>query len=323
MSEMSMGKLPAGVFPSAWVLARTQGMERETWLDLRRRGIGGSDAAAIVGLNPWSSPYEVWSDKCGLLPPKEETEAMRLGNALEEYVAKRFAEETGKRVRRYPYMLCSERYPWALADIDRRIVGENAGLECKTTRIHGTGKRGYPDYYYCQCQHYMATVGADRWYLAIINMADSTFTWHVIERSDEDIAVLMAAEDLMMQRVRQKSPPPMDGSDATTDALGSIYSDARPGMRISLAHRAPSIDEIVALRADKKAIEQREKQLIQEIKLDMRDAEEAEIGSRARVTWKAQERRSIDIDAMIRAGIDVSPYISVSKTRTFKIVERS
>lgn len=317
------GGIPADVFPDATVIAHVAGMDRQEWLRLRRGGIGGSDAAAVVGLNPWSSPYEVWADKRGLLPDKEETEAMRLGNYLEDYVARRFAEETGKNVRAYKYMLGSVRYPWARADIDRRIVGENAGLECKTTRIHGTGKRGYPDHYYAQCMHYIAVTGADRWYLAILNLADGTFTWHVVERNEEDIAALMAADGRMWGSIQSGTPPEMDGSDATDGALGAIYGESTPGSAADLRHHAGALKEILALRKDKEVIETREKQLIQAIKLDLADRETGDCGVAGSVSWITQSRRSIDIDGMLRAGIDVSPYITETTSRVFRIKERS
>ena len=111
----------------------TAGMSREAWLEQRRHTIGGSDAAGIIGLSKWSSPMSVWADKTGRLPDKPDTEAMRLGRDLEGYVASRWMESTGKKVRRLNAMLYSELYPFAHADIDREVIGERAGLECKTT----------------------------------------------------------------------------------------------------------------------------------------------------------------------------------------------
>ena len=111
----------------------TVGMSREDWLEQRRHTIGGSDAAGIIGLSKWSSPVSVWADKTGRLPDKLDTEAMRLGRDLEGYVARRWMEATGKKVRRLNAMLYNELYPFAHADIDREVIGERAGLECKTT----------------------------------------------------------------------------------------------------------------------------------------------------------------------------------------------
>ena len=114
-------------------LVSTLGLSRSDWLKWRRKGIGGSDAGAILGMNSWSTPYRIWAEKLGMLPEQEDNEAMRQGRDLEEYVAQRFAEKTGKKIRRRNAMFMHDDYPWMLANIDRDIVGENAGLECKTS----------------------------------------------------------------------------------------------------------------------------------------------------------------------------------------------
>ena len=111
----------------------TRSMSRQAWLTERRKTIGRSDAAGIVGLSRYATPYTVWADKTGRLPDQEDNEAMRQGRELEEYVAKRWEESTGKRVRRSNALLYNPSYPFAHADIDRTVVGEDAGLECKTT----------------------------------------------------------------------------------------------------------------------------------------------------------------------------------------------
>ena len=83
----------------------TKGMSREEWLERRRKTIGGSDAAGIVGLSKWASPFSVWADKTGRTVEKADTEAMRQGRDLEDYVARRWMEKTGKRVYRLAAML--------------------------------------------------------------------------------------------------------------------------------------------------------------------------------------------------------------------------
>ena len=106
----------------------TAKMSRAEWLAERRKSIGGNDAAAVIGLSRFASPYTVWLDKTGRLPDKGDTEAMRLGRDLEAYVAKRFEEASGKKVRRCNYIIRNPAYPWEHADIDRRLSSENAGL---------------------------------------------------------------------------------------------------------------------------------------------------------------------------------------------------
>ena len=127
----------------------------------------GIFAAGIIGLSKWSSPVSVWADKTGRLPDKPDTEAMRLGRDLEGYVARRWMEATGKKVRRLNAMLYNELYPFAHADIDREVIGERAGLECKTTSTLDVKQfQGveFPVKYYVQCVHYLAVTGYDRWY---------------------------------------------------------------------------------------------------------------------------------------------------------------
>ena len=101
---------------------------REEWLVRRRQGVGGSDVVGILGLSKYSTPYTVWADKMGQLPEIEDTSNMRLGRDLEPYVAQRFTDQTGLKVRRDSRTITNQKYPYSFAHIDRRIVGQNAGL---------------------------------------------------------------------------------------------------------------------------------------------------------------------------------------------------
>lgn len=118
----------------------TLNMSREKWLQLRKSGIGGSDAGAICGLNPYASPMSVYRDKTSEDLSDLDSETMRQGRDLEDYVARRFMEATGLKVRRSNMMYRSEEYPFMIADVDRLIVGEDAGLECKTASAYNADK---------------------------------------------------------------------------------------------------------------------------------------------------------------------------------------
>ena len=118
-------------------LANTLNLSHEEWLEWRKKGIGGSDAGAVAGLNPWKSPVSVYMDKIGESKPTQDNERMRIGRDLEDYVARRFEEATGKKVRRNNFMMVHDDYNFMVANIDREIVGENALLECKTTGSYG------------------------------------------------------------------------------------------------------------------------------------------------------------------------------------------
>lgn len=106
-------------------LVSTLNLTHEEWLSYRKSGIGGSDAGAICGLNPYASPMSVYHDKTREETEDFDNEAMRQGRDLEDYVARRFMEETGKKVRRSNAMYQHEVYSFMLANVDRLIVGES------------------------------------------------------------------------------------------------------------------------------------------------------------------------------------------------------
>lgn len=302
----------------------TLGMSREEWLELRRHSIGGSDAAAIIGLSKWASPYTVWADKTGRLPDKPDTEAMRQGRDLEEYVAQRFSEATEKRVKRCNAILYNPAYPHSHADVDRMIVGENAGLECKTTSTLDVKQfRGveFPEKYYAQCVHYMAITGADRWYLAVLVLGKE-FHVYTLERDEAEIRALMDAETAFWEQyVETDTPPAADGAESTTDAIRTIYADSSHSICI-LFGRETLLEEYMALKSQSKALDARIAEIQNTIMEDMQDAERGECGAYT-VIWKAQERETFQRKEFEKAHpeINLAEYCRVSKSRPFKVTE--
>lgn len=302
----------------------TKGMSREDWLARRRKTIGGSDAAAIIGLSAYATPYIIFMDKTGRLPDKPDTEAMRLGRDLEGYVAQRWMEATGKKVRRVQAMLYNPRYPFAHADIDYMVVGENAGLECKTTSTLDVKQFNgveFPEKYYAQCVHYMAVTGAERWYLAVLVFGRGFYTY-TLEREQAEIDALMTAEeDFWNGCVKKDAPPPPDGSQAATEALQVIYAESREEER-DLFGREVVLDEYMRLKRQKKAIGQRMGEIENTLKEDLREAERGRCGSYT-VSWKSQTRSTFQAKAFARAypGIDLTPFYQTSSSRPFKVME--
>lgn len=300
-------------------------MSREEWLALRKERIGGSDAAAIVGLSPWASAYSVWAEKTGKVPPKEETEAMRQGTDLEEYVARRFAEKTGKKVRRDNHLIVNPKYAFAHANVDRVIAGEDAGLECKTTstlNLRRFGDNEYPDNYYVQCMHYMMVTGAQRWYLAVLVLGKD-FLVYEIERDEEEIRALADAERRFWDNCLVKGrEPEIDGHAATGDAINAIWQQSSADNRIDLTGIS---SVLLAYSRTKAAIKEMQDVLdrqTNEIKAYMGDAERGE-DSNFRVIWKTQERRGLDAKKLKAAypDIDYGKYEKVTTSRPFTIKE--
>jgi putative phage-type endonuclease len=308
------------------VKVSTLGMERDEWLDRRRKTIGGSEASAILGLNPWCSPYTVWADKLGKLPPKEDNEPLRLGRDLEDYVAKRFTEATGKKVRRENAILYNEAYPFAHANVDRVVIGEDAGLECKTTSVLNLKKfKGgeYPANYYCQCMHYMMVTGAKRWYLAVLVLGSGFFTFE-IERDEDEIAALIEAERSFYENhILTENPPIADGSASTTDTIGKIYPEGQESEAVNLMAYDRDMALYLTISAQIKELERSRDEAANRIKAFLGESEYG-ASDKYNVSWSNGERRSFDYKSFQKehSDIDLSGYFKVSKYRTFKIQEQ-
>lgn len=302
----------------------TVNMSREEWLELRRKTIGGSDAGAICGLNPYASPYSVYADKLKLIPPKEDNEAMRQGRDLEEYVAERFTEETGKKVRRDNSIIYNSEFPFAHADLDRVIVGEDAGLECKTAspynhQIYESG--GYPDHYYAQCMHYMLVTGKPRWYLVVLVFQRGLYIFE-IERDEKEIATLAEIEQAFYENsIIGGIEPHSDGAAATTETINEMFSRSDPGTEVDLQLYKSDIDLYFSLKEQESEIQKLMDEKLNAIKLFMKEAERGTCGDH-KVTWKAQIRNSFDKKrfAEEHPEIDLSQYMKQSVSRPFKII---
>lgn len=301
----------------------TKDMPHEEWLEHRRKSIGGSDASAIIGMNNYSSPYTVWADKLGKLPPKEDNEAMRLGRDLEEYVAKRFTEATGKKVRRENNILINPDIPFAHANVDRMIVGEDAGFEAKTTSALNTKKfknGEYPENYYAQCVHYMMVTGCERWYLGVLVLGVE-FKWFVIERDEGEIEALRKSEADFWEYVKSGEAPLADGSASTSETLRTIYPESN-GDTVSLMAFADELNQykhLASLESDYKKLKD---ECANRIKAYMGEASKGET-DKFKVTWTSSVRNTFDHKAFAKdnPNIDLSGYYKSTPTRTFKVNE--
>uniref|UniRef100_UPI000B09691B YqaJ viral recombinase family nuclease n=1 Tax=Clostridium sp. NkU-1 TaxID=1095009 RepID=UPI000B09691B len=208
----------------------TADLSHEEWLKLRKTGIGGSDAGAICGLNPYASPMSVYQDKTTMEVKEIDNEAMRQGRDLEDYVARRFMEATGLKVRRSNMMYRSEEHPFMLADVDRLIVGKDAGLECKTASAYNMDKwkeDEIPAHYLIQCHHYMSVTGKQTWYIAVVILGRG-FKYAEIPRDEDLIKNLVSIEEQFWNdHVVKRIIPDPDGSEACDEVLEQYFHTAR------------------------------------------------------------------------------------------------
>lgn len=304
-------------------ITKVKTASHEEWKELRSHYIGGSDAAAVVGLNAFSSPYALWAEKTGKAPGFSGNLATEVGTYLEEFVAQKFAAETGKRVRKSNQSFFNSDYPWAIANIDREIIGEDAGLEIKTTSELNMKKfRGgeYPANYYCQCVHYLGMTGKQRWYLAVL-IGNRDFRWFTIERDEAEIAALMAAEADFWEMVKNNTPPVADGSQATTAAIKTIYAESNENT-VDLTLENTALAQYIAIGKQIAELESMRDEAANKIKSFMGDAGGGECDG-FRVSWKSSTRRTFDSKRFAKEnpGLDLAGYYKETSTRTFRVTE--
>lgn len=302
-------------------------LTRQEWLTERQKGIGGSDAAAVIGVSPWKSAAQVYMDKVEPIAEEDEakvSERLRIGHDLEAYVAKRFMEETGKKVRRCNYMLHHPEHEFLLADIDREIVGENALLECKTTNSYAAGEwvDEPPEHYQMQCIHYMMVTGVDRVYIAAL-IGNERFVWFVLERDEEAIAALMQAEIAFWRdNVEARVCPPPDGSNAYSEYLKARYPQDDGGQMTLSVDGESALVGYLAMMESRKKLDESIELYRQQIEAEMGEAQIAHTLSGHKVTWKTQSRTTIDAKRLKKELPGVyDTFAKESTSRVFRVSE--
>ena len=303
-------------------IADTKKMTHDQWVQLRKSSIGGSDAAICVNMNPYAGSLSLYADKMGLSKEKETSEAMRLGTDLEQYVAERFMEKTGKKVRNDFAMYADDDYDYITANIDRKVVGENAGLECKVMgSFHGYNLENgdVPSHYYCQCQHYMMVMGFDMVYLAILVLQRGLYVIE-IKRDDDFIKQLREAEIAFWTTyVMQERMPEPDG-ESDFDTLKQIYPREMPSSEITV----PGLDRLVTDYKSVKSIADDYSKQADRIKAQICQKlgrNEVGIGVQYGVSWKTQSKTSGYDMARLQAdypNVDINKYKKVSEYRVFR-----
>ncbi len=311
------------------IIGDTRVMTREQWLEHRRSGIGGSDAGAVMGMSPWGSLLSVWADKRGLMPEKEQNEAMEYGKRMEPLLREWFREvllETEQKeaiVSEQPFMLRSVQWPWAIADLDGSIyvspkgpeinVGSfpGGGLELKTAdraMAKHWGEGELPDDYYCQVQHYMGCTGW-LWFYVFCLLGKKPLIRYV-PRNDAFIADLMERERRLWEMIGSNEMPAPSGLDCDDDVLSVLYQGGgEDSVKVS-----QEIEEVMARHlALKESIDEwteERKALGQRIKLAMGNAKRAQ-GVCYHATWSRFKKHPLDIDRLKRE----EPAIAAKYTR--------
>ncbi|GAA1806960.1 YqaJ viral recombinase family nuclease [Nesterenkonia flava] len=233
---------------------------REEWLAARRQGIGGSDASAILGVNKYSSAYQVWLDKTGRGTEKEETMAMRMGNLLEPIVVQLFEEETGIRTRRAGLMRSKE-HAYLQVSVDR-LTADGGLLECKTSNgflSHEWEDGQVPDHAELQVQHGLAVTGRSHaWVAGLLDGRE--FFVRRIDRDEDLIRIIIEqGERFWHDHVLADEAPAVTAVDY--EPLKARFRTADEGAAVTVDRTT-----LVVLRAEYEAAHEAEKTAVEQKK---------------------------------------------------------
>lgn len=304
------------------VIAKTSDMDRREWLEARTKGIGGSDASVVLGLNKYKTPFELWLEKTGQVVPQEiQNDAAYFGTLLEDLVAKEFEKRSGKKVRKRNVMFQHPHHEFLIANIDRFVVGEKAILECKTASAFLSKEwegDEIPEAYIVQVQHYLGVLGPEykKGYFAVL-IGGQKFIWKEIERDDELIQMIFQAEiDFWENHVEKNIPPALDGSSAAEQYLKERYAEAEPGKIVDLEYSyKEKLDHYLELKEQIKTLQEIARQTENELKNELKDAEIG-IVKNYQVNWKPVTQNRVDTKVLKEKYPNI--YQEVLKNTTYR-----
>lgn len=209
----------------------------QEWLEIRKAGLGASDIAAVVGVSPYKTPWQLWAEKSGIMQPQKVGAAAQRGVLLEDAVAKWFELETGNRTRNSNGVVRLVDHPWAMASLDRTIVGSKDLLEIKTSSSPRWQMYPVPPEVYAQIQWQAMIMQAPVVWVAAL-LGGLVFRLERVEANPEYQRNLFAAGQDFMRRVREADAPELDGKDS------SAYALAHPQESEQMVEASPEIERL-------------------------------------------------------------------------------
>ena len=301
---------------AAVLVADTTDLSRKDWLELRKKGLGGSDAASAVGVNKYCSPYSLWLDKTDRLGDSDAGEAAYWGNQLEDKVLQEIAKREGLvNVAKPDQLLQHPVHEWMLANPDGLGEYPEYGtvlLEAKTAGLFAAkdwygpgGAPAVPDAYMLQVQHYLEVLGLRKAVIGVL-ITGQKFETRWIDYDPALVESLVALEeDFWINHVVADVAPPVTAHRSDRPALSKLYSE------VIVDDVKVMGEEIVALVTERnrwKAVANEAKKELEAIENQLKDGvghSEVAVDSSHRVlyTWRSYDQRHVDTEALKEDGI--------------------
>ena len=288
--------------------------DRTEWLKYRESGIGSSEVATIVGLNPWETPYQLWRRKVGLDAPKQENFAMKAGHYLEDAVAQFWHDETGQDIIKSsagdwlivnderPYMRVSPDRTYWLADMPHNNANKGI-LECKTTQM-SIDADDIPKHWFCQVQYQLGVAELEQVSLAWL-CSGREFGYKNLALVPDFFAWLVEeVEKFWIDNIQGKQEP----TAANVQDILLKYNRHTDGKIVEVNDDIfAAYQDLKAVKEELSAIEEKKTALEEKIKLGFGDAEAISYGGQTLATWKAPKpSNKFDAKAFTSAHPDLA-----------------
>ncbi len=277
-------------------------VSKDEWLALRK--LGASDSPAALSISPYKTPFQLWSEKCGLVEPFAGNERTKWGERLEAVVAGAFAEEVALQMTKSNTLYSHESLPFLTATPDYELA-DGGLVEVKTTgeRHAEEWEHGPADAAHVQLMHQLAVTGRPYGYIVAL-IGGQKLVHYRVERDEDIIATIVEQLSQFWDHVERKTPPLLRSEDLET--LKKIYPSVNRES-VELGEKAePLVRDFIYWREREGDARKLKETAQARLQLMLQDAERAQVGQ-WEVSWKQQKRKAYPVKE--------------SNFRTFKIKE--
>ena len=262
------------------------------WFEMRKGGITATGITAINGSSPYKTAYRLWAELTGQVGEQEVGAAAQRGQLLEQAVADYYTAETGKKLRKSNGIVRLKEHPWAMASLDRTIVGDTTGLvEIKTSTSSRWQLYPVPPEYVDQVQWQMFITGAEYCDVAVL-LSGLVFRIERVEADPVYQTQLFDKAVSFRELVQSKTPPPLTGNDSDT------LAEVKPQSSNTYAVADPQLDHIARLYIEAKVEAEAADTALKEMAIAIKEAiadGEGVKGQGWLATWKTN-KSSIKVD---------------------------
>jgi putative phage-type endonuclease len=262
------------------------------WFEMRKGGITATGITAINGTSPFKTAYRLWAELTGQVSEQAAGSAAQRGQLLEQAVADYYTAETGKKLRKSNGIVRLKEHPWAMASLDRTIIGDPTGLvEIKTSTSSAWALAPVPQMYLDQVQWQMFITGASYCDVAVL-LSGLVFRIERVEADPIYQTLLFDKAVAFLDLVKTKTPPPLTGNDSDT------LAEVKPQSSNTYAVAEPQLDHIARLYIEAKAEAEAADAALKEMAIAIKEAIGEGEGVKGRgwlATWKTN-KPSVKVD---------------------------